>query len=342
MDEIIAWLITLIDFNTTALGTDAERCVSFICETLTARGVSVRTYTTAGNKRKAHHLLAEVPGDSPDAVMLHAHMDTADYGITAEWLFPADRASVRQSCICGRGAIDCKGPLAVWMKLLADAADGRRRPYTLMLLVSDLEEEGGQDGLGMLLDQHTEILPSTKLVIGEGGGYPFPFQNHLYYSFQTGERDDSEESSSAYPDWKSVSAILSMGVEKGYYSDDILTYARQAASLSGRRMDVRPLYEGMEMYFKSAPKSDVYKRYGQCFEAALREKISNARLMPCISPGYSDNRWFREKGIPVIGFFPLDSKNSLSGIHGANEYISEASLRLAYSVMTRVLEKLVL
>ena len=70
MDDIIAWLITLIDFNTTAIGTDAERCVSFICETLTARGMSVRTYTTAGNRRKAHHLLAEVPGDFSGSEMV--------------------------------------------------------------------------------------------------------------------------------------------------------------------------------------------------------------------------------------------------------------------------------
>ena len=62
--------------------------------------------------------------------------------------------------------------------------------------------------------------------------------------------------------------------------------------------------------------------------------------MPCITPGYSDNREFRKAGVPVIGFFPLDIRNSLRGIHGVNEYITEASLALAYRVMTGILSRL--
>ena len=343
MDEIISWLLRLLDFNTTAGGKDSEACVCFIRQTLTSRGIGVHTYAAEGTPRQAHHLLAVVPGERRESVLLHAHLDTTEYGDRDDWLFPADRGTRRNGCICGRGAIDCKGPLAVWMKLASDAAAGAPRPYTLKLLVSDLEEQGGHSGLGLLLERHPELLSDVKLVIGEGGGFPFPFQNDLFYTFQTGEREsviEGSHSTDKESGWEQISRILSMGAEKGYYNSSLLAYARQADTLSGRRLDIRPLYEGMEPFFQNAPVSNTFGRYGPLFEAALREQIPNARLMPCITPGCSDNRWFRKAAVPVIGFFPLDIKNSLGGIHGNNEYISEASLSLAYRTMSRLLENL--
>ena len=339
MDEIIEWLLALIGFDTTAYGPDAERCAHYIARILSGRGTDVRVYTTAGSPRNGYHLMAEVPGESSDAVLLHAHLDTADRGSEEEWLFPAGRATRRRGCVCGRGALDCKGPLAVWMKLLTDAAEGKPRPYTLRLLVTDLEEQGGKDGLGTLPAEHPELLSGVKLVIGEGGGFPFPFGEQLFYTFQTGER---EEACPAAPGASAAERdrVLAMGIEKGYYSRDILAYAAGEDRRTGRRLDVRPLYEDMEAFFARAPASTVYADHGPAFEAALREEIPHARLMPCITPGTSDNRWFRAAGIPAVGFFPLDEANSLGGIHGINEYISERSLRLAYRVVSGVLDRI--
>ena len=86
--------------------------------------------------------------------------------------------------------------------------------------------------------------------------------------------------------------------------------------------------------------SNVFAVFGPIFESALQAELPRARLMSVITPGTSDNRWFRRAGIPVVGFFPLDLRNSLGGIHGNNEYISEASLSLAWRVISRVLDKL--
>ncbi len=344
MDEIVSWLSALIGFPTAADGDGAPPCVSFIEQALSERGVGVRTYVTEGGTREARHLLAEVPGEEAEAVLLHAHLDTAPYGRKGDWRFPADRGTRRSGYICGRGAIDCKGPLAVWMKLLSDAAEGRKRPYTLRLLVTDLEEQGGEHGAGLLIRQHPGLLTGLKLVIGEGGGFPFPFRGAAFFSFQTGERDGWEARTGAAPGeepgWERISRTLSLGIEKGYYSRDILDYAAAWDALPGRRLDIRPLYEGMDAFFEKASPSALFARFGPLFASALREQIPNARLMPCITPGTSDNRWFRRAGVPVVGFFPLDPLNPLGGIHGDDERISEASLALAYRTMTRVLEGL--
>ena len=341
MDKIKEWLLSLIDFDTTSEGPDAERCVRYIAGILSARGAVVHTYTTEGILRTGHHLLAEVPGERSETVLLHAHLDTADRGREEDWLFPAGRASLRSGCVCGRGALDCKGPLAVWMKLLSDAAGRKRRPYTLKLLVTDLEERGGAEGLGALLAGHPELLSELKLVIGEGGGFPFPFGEDIFYTFQTGEREPGE-SRQTHPAATVAERdrILEMGIEKGFYSKEILAYAAGADRLTGRRLDIRPLYEDMEMFFAGAAFSGVYTDHGPAFAAALRAEIPGARLMPCITPGTSDSRWFRAEGVPVVGFFPLDAANSLSGIHGSNEYISEKSLRLAYRVLSGALDRI--
>ncbi|MBR3544513.1 MAG: hypothetical protein IKN76_00475, partial [Oscillospiraceae bacterium] len=63
MDEIIEWLLRLIDFDTTSEGPDAGRCVRYITRILAKRGALVHAYTTEGAFRKGHHLLAEVPGE---------------------------------------------------------------------------------------------------------------------------------------------------------------------------------------------------------------------------------------------------------------------------------------
>ncbi|MFA4911140.1 MAG: M20/M25/M40 family metallo-hydrolase, partial [Desulfobacteria bacterium] len=67
-----------------------------------------------------------------------------------------------------------------------------------------------------------------------------------------------------------------------------------------------------------------------------------ARLIPFISSGATDSRFFREKGIAAYGFAPLKIEESLSShlekMHGHNERISVESLRYG----TRVLYDIVL
>ena len=62
-------------------------------------------------------------------------------------------------------------------------------------------------------------------------------------------------------------------------------------------------------------------------------------LLPFVTPGYSDNRFFRNKGILTLGFFPLDAKNSIAGIHGPGEYINRNSLRLALDILPKAVKR---
>ncbi len=59
-------------------------------------------------------------------------------------------------------------------------------------------------------------------------------------------------------------------------------------------------------------------------------------LVPHVSPGHSDNRHFRNAGMETLGFFPLASGERLAGIHGYDESISLASLRLAADLLFEI------
>jgi acetylornithine deacetylase/succinyl-diaminopimelate desuccinylase-like protein len=358
MQQIKDWLKQLIDYNTTMDDGDTAACAAFIVNTVQDIGIQADIYKTAcASGKPAHHVYASVPGRSRETILLHAHMDTASYDRNRSWHFHPDQGTEYRGCIFGRGALDCKSQIAVWMQLMADAAASSALtgetgtetlllPYTLAMLVTDREEQGGEAGLDALMRECPELFEDICLVIGEGGGFPFPFRDRLYYTFQTGEREDEDSKSGladpgpAGSEDSKQDRILQTGVDKGYYAPMILDYCRECGSIAGRRLDTEPLYNGMEEWFAKAPDSKVYSVYGDVFRKALQSEVPEAELMPCITPGYSDNRWFRKRGIPVIGFFPLDIRNTLSGIHGVDEYISERSLHLAYHVMLRILKEI--
>ncbi|MCI8342367.1 MAG: M20/M25/M40 family metallo-hydrolase [Firmicutes bacterium] len=334
MENIKTWLKCLIDFNTTCDKGNEYDCAEFIRKTLKEYNIDTTIWTVSQNRSSTASF---IEGRRRETIVLHAHIDTAEYG--DGWKFPPEKALFKKGCVCGRGALDCKSQLAVWMKILTDVKKMAVKPeYSLMLLATADEENGGKHGLEWLV-RNTEILKNAVLVIGEGGGFPFPFDDKVFYTFQTGEREDFE-----FQNDENEDPILAIdeGIKKGYYSHDVKEYFLRQNTLFKRKLDVLPLYAGMSKNFMHMENSVVYHKYGTLFQNALQEHCPNGQIMPVITPGYSDNRYFRRMGIATIGFFPLDIGNALSGIHGKNEYISEKSLFLAYSVIKKIILKLLL
>jgi len=73
-------------------------------------------------------------------------------------------------------------------------------------------------------------------------------------------------------------------------------------------------------------------------EATLAAETDGGVVLPMISPGFTDNRIYRAAGVPAVGFIPvLLTTEELGGVHGHDERISTANLRLG----TRLLLDLV-
>lgn len=74
----------------------------------------------------------------------------------------------------------------------------------------------------------------------------------------------------------------------------------------------------------------------------VREKLGDeAFLMPLLSPGFTDSHAYRAAGGQAYGFTPsLLTREELSTIHGHNERISVANLRLGTEVLFEVVRRL--
>jgi hypothetical protein len=80
--------------------------------------------------------------------------------------------------------------------------------------------------------------------------------------------------------------------------------------------------------------------YLEIIQAQLTKINSKYSILPLVTPGFSDNRYFRLKGIDTIGFFPLDVNNRISGIHGINEYITKESIELTFEILYHLVKNI--
>ena len=78
-------------------------------------------------------------------------------------------------------------------------------------------------------------------------------------------------------------------------------------------------------------------------ERGLKSEIPDALVVPYMSTGATDSRFFREKGIPCYGIMPaVVSNEDLSSVHGYNEKISVDNLEMGARMLVRIVEELCL
>ncbi len=71
-----------------------------------------------------------------------------------------------------------------------------------------------------------------------------------------------------------------------------------------------------------ASESPVDTPLYNALEKGFRKNDPRAKVIPYMSTGATDSRFFREKGIPAYGVQMISSVESAEGIHGHNEHIS--------------------
>jgi acetylornithine deacetylase/succinyl-diaminopimelate desuccinylase-like protein len=79
----------------------------------------------------------------------------------------------------------------------------------------------------------------------------------------------------------------------------------------------------VDLITQSMPsQSDFRTKYFDSLEKAIRAHDPEAIVVPFISPGATDNRFFREKGVLAYGIIPfLITMEDLKGLHGKDERI---------------------
>jgi acetylornithine deacetylase/succinyl-diaminopimelate desuccinylase-like protein len=101
----------------------------------------------------------------------------------------------------------------------------------------------------------------------------------------------------------------------------------------------RRLGEGFDVkVVLTAPPSSPSPTSGRFYETLQRALRQEGPVVPAFISGFTDSRFFRQRGIPAYGFLPLKlAPGDTEGIHGPNERISLEELDQAVERMRRVL-----
>ena len=76
-------------------------------------------------------------------------------------------------------------------------------------------------------------------------------------------------------------------------------------------------------------------------EDVVRDHVEEAVVLPVVSPGFTDSRVFRRRGITAYGFIPiLLEPLEAATMHGHNERISIENLRLGCQILFEVVRRI--
>jgi len=111
-------------------------------------------------------LRAVEPSAKP--VLLMGHMDVVGADL-AKWETPPFSATEVDGYLYGRGAIDCKGPLAAELTAFLALAKRRAQLKRDVVFLATAAEEGGTVGIDRMLNRHADLLGDPEFALNEGG-----------------------------------------------------------------------------------------------------------------------------------------------------------------------------
>ncbi|WP_214103040.1 M20/M25/M40 family metallo-hydrolase [Acrocarpospora catenulata] len=171
----------LIRFDTTNPGRGERPAAEYVAELLAERGIEPIVLESAHRRT---NVVARIPGDSPDALLIHGHLDVVP-AEAAGWKIHPFSGEIADGCVHGRGAVDMKGSLAM---TLAWARQGVRPKRDIVLCFLADEESTGEYGSRFLVDHHPHLFEGCSEAISESGGFTVTADGARIYPVALGER----------------------------------------------------------------------------------------------------------------------------------------------------------
>jgi len=176
----------LIRFDTTNPPGNEAECVEFVRRLLEEAGCETEIYAKDPARP---NLVARLQGagDSPP-LLLQGHVDVVTTA-GQDWRRPPFGGDLVDGEIWGRGAVDMKGAVAMFVSAFIRAARGGvELPGDVILLVLSDEENGGDFGAKFLVEEHPELFEGVRHALGEAGGISQVMAGKRFYPIQLGEK----------------------------------------------------------------------------------------------------------------------------------------------------------
>jgi acetylornithine deacetylase/succinyl-diaminopimelate desuccinylase-like protein len=176
----------LIRFDTTNPPGNESDCIAFVQGLLEAAGCETKIYAKDPARP---NLLARLPGtgNSPP-LLLQGHVDVVTTA-GQSWERPPFGGELVAGEVWGRGAIDMKGAVAMFVSAFVRAASEELElPGDVILAVLSDEENGGDFGAKFLVEEHPELFEGVRHALGEAGGISQVIAGKRFYPIQLGEK----------------------------------------------------------------------------------------------------------------------------------------------------------
>lgn len=176
----------LIRFDTTNPPGNEAECIAFVHGLLDEAGVPSEVYAKDPARP---NLVARLAGKgSSPPLLLQGHVDVVTTS-GQSWTRAPFGAELADGEIWGRGAIDMKGAVAMFVSAFLRAARGELEPPgDLILVVLSDEENGGDFGAKFLVEEHPELFAGVRHALGEAGGVSQWIGGRRFYPIQLGEK----------------------------------------------------------------------------------------------------------------------------------------------------------
>ncbi len=136
---------------------------------------------------------------------------------------------------------------------------------------------------------------------------------------------------------REASALVDCRVLPGQTPEDLLAQLREILGLEGRPEEkIRLELERANPASESPPDTELTR----AVEKALAKHDPDATLVPFLSPGGTDGRYLRPRGIVCYGFCPLLPGEDQASVHGVDERLSLRSIEFGLKVLWDVIAEL--
>ncbi|MGN9780399.1 M20/M25/M40 family metallo-hydrolase [Nonomuraea sp. ZG12] len=175
----------LIRFDTTNPGSGERPAAEYVATLLAEAGLEPEVFEAAPRRTT---VVARIEGDSPDALLIHGHLDVVPAD-PAEWRTHPFSGEIADGCVHGRGAVDMKGSCAMTLSaVLGLRALGVRPKRDVVLAFLADEEATGDYGSRHAVTEHRELFDGVTQAISESGGFSVASGEHRVYPVAVGER----------------------------------------------------------------------------------------------------------------------------------------------------------
>ena len=179
-------LQSLIRFDTTNPPGNEAACIAFIDGLLTDAGFE--TATVAKDPGRSN-LIARLRGrgEAPP-LLLYGHVDVVTT-VGQRWTRPPFGGEIADGFVWGRGALDMKGGLAMYLSAFMRArAEGLTPAGDVLLAALSDEEAGGDFGARYLVESHAGLFEGVRYAVGEFGGFSLLVGRKKFYPIQVAEK----------------------------------------------------------------------------------------------------------------------------------------------------------